>query len=316
MRWWLGNCLWHCFTHIMKNEETGWDHDNNNIGHYPVIILYITIMMQGDDLRNLLLIYTYVDWTWSKITGPLVLKCLKHCRISRYRDPNVDGKTVMCCSMYTFFPWQLCHTHTGNCAQMFYHVLMFQCMGGCTINDWHQHQPPHTPTQKFKDSFVHAFYLLFNVCLVRLNYVKLYTETVVLMCQWFPFHWHGRTTKRSSTHNFRSSSKIDKVSCAASPCWKLYQTFQPRCPAAESGLLSSWHPDQCGHSCDAHLFGELWNLLRSRQNQGQTTQGPAVAAAMAIDPLENWRLIRFLVCSKFAIWKPETLRSLIVSRIA
>ena len=112
LRWWLGNCLWHCFTHIMKNEETGWDHDNNNIGHYPVIILYITIMMQGDDLRNLLLIYTYVDWTWSKITGPLVLKCLKHCRISRYRDPNVDGKTVMCCSMYTFFPWQLCHTHT------------------------------------------------------------------------------------------------------------------------------------------------------------------------------------------------------------
>lgn len=56
-----------------------------------------------------------------------------------------------------------------------------------------------------------------NVCLVRLNYVKLYTETVVLMCQWFPFHWHGRTTKRSSTHNFRSSSKIDKVSCEALP---------------------------------------------------------------------------------------------------
>ena len=76
-----------------------------------------------------------------------------------------------------------------------------------------------------------------NVCLVRLNYVKLYTETVVLMCQWFPFHWNGRTTKRSSTHNFRSSSKIDKVSCAASPCWKLYQTFPTSLPCCRVGAF-------------------------------------------------------------------------------
>lgn len=244
MRWWLGNCLWHCFTHIMKNEETGWDHDNNNIGHYPVIILYITIMMQGDDLRNLLLIYTYVDWTWSKITGPLVLKCLKHCRISRYRDPNVDGKTVMCCSMYTFFHGN-CATHTHGQLRTDVLSCLDVSVYGWMYYKWLTSTPTPSHTHPKIQGLICACVLppVQNVCLVRLNYVKLYTETVVLMCQWFPFHWHGRTTKRSSTHNFRSSSKIDKVSCAASPCWKLYQTFPTSLPCCRVGpfvVMASW----------------------------------------------------------------------------
>ena len=167
-----------------------------------------------------------------------------------------------------------------------------------------------------------------NVCLVRLSYVKLYTETVVLMCQWFPFHWHGRTTKRSSTHNFRSSSKIDKVSCAASPCWKLYQTFPTSLPCCRVGpfvVMASW-------SMWALLWcTSIWWALEpspfaaeSRSNHPRTSRCSCHVFHRRPMVAIPWQLILwkiggwsgFLWVFKFAIWNPETFRSLVVSRIA